>query len=113
MLDRREENLVTGHRAPSIQQIKIGARRDGTLTAIQLDGICQVGAYGAWAPALAGPFKEIYACPNVQTTVIGVRTNTDTMVAFRAPATSKALSAWKARWTNWRSNSGWTRWTCG
>ncbi len=85
MLDRREENLVTGHRSPSIQRIKIGARRDGTLTAIQLDGICQIGAYGAWAPALAGPFKELYACPNVQTSVIGVRTNTDSMVAFRAP----------------------------
>jgi xanthine dehydrogenase YagR molybdenum-binding subunit len=85
MLDRREENLVTGYRSPSIQRIKIGAQRDGTLTAIQLDGICEIGAYGAWAPAVAGPFKELYACPNVQTTVLGVRTNTDTMAAFRAP----------------------------
>ena len=85
LLDRRAENLVAGHRAPSIQYIKLGARKDGTLTAIDLRAICQIGAYGAWAPSVAGPAKELYTAPNVRTVTYGVRVNTGSHAAFRAP----------------------------
>src|SRR5919197_2809685 len=37
MLDRREEHVSSGNRPSSIQRTKIGARRDGTLTAIRLE----------------------------------------------------------------------------
>src|SRR5207247_10856781 len=36
MLTRKEEQLATGNRPNSIQQIKLGAKRDGMLTAMQL-----------------------------------------------------------------------------
>src|SRR5438445_1333887 len=36
MLDRRAENLGTGNRPDSVQWIRIGAKRDGNLTAIHL-----------------------------------------------------------------------------
>jgi xanthine dehydrogenase YagR molybdenum-binding subunit len=36
VLDRREEHVSSGNRPSSIQRLKVGARRDGTLTAIQL-----------------------------------------------------------------------------
>jgi xanthine dehydrogenase YagR molybdenum-binding subunit len=85
LLDRRAENLVAGHRAPSIQYIKVGARKDGTLTAIDLRAICQIGAYGMWSPSIAGPAKELYAVPNVRTVTYGVRVNTGSHAAFRAP----------------------------
>ena len=35
MLDREEEHLVAGNRPNSIHYLKIGAKKDGTLTAIQ------------------------------------------------------------------------------
>jgi xanthine dehydrogenase YagR molybdenum-binding subunit len=85
LFDRREENLAAGHRPASIQRVKMGARRDGTLTAIDLEAICAIGVYGTWAPAVAGPYKELYACPNVRTVTYGVRTNITPHLAFRAP----------------------------
>ncbi|HMA37150.1 MAG TPA: xanthine dehydrogenase family protein molybdopterin-binding subunit, partial [Chloroflexia bacterium] len=85
MLDRRAENLVVGYRAPTIQYIKIGARKDGTLTALDLRAICQIGAFGMWAPSVAGLAKELYAIPNVRVQTFGVRVHTGSHAAFRAP----------------------------
>ncbi len=93
MLDRTAENLVAGHRAPSIQHIKIGARRDGTLTAIEHRVVCQVGAYGTWAPAVTGPAKELYQVPNVRVEVFGAHTNTGSQAAFRAPGYLEGMVA--------------------
>src|SRR4030095_745346 len=36
VLDRREEHVSSGNRPSSIQRLKVGARRDGALTACQL-----------------------------------------------------------------------------
>jgi xanthine dehydrogenase YagR molybdenum-binding subunit len=85
MLDRREENLLTGNRGASIQKLRMGAKRDGTLTAIDLEALYNMGAYGTWAGPVEGPAKELYSCANVRTHVVGVRTNLGTHSAFRAP----------------------------
>jgi xanthine dehydrogenase YagR molybdenum-binding subunit len=93
MLDRRAENLVAGNRAPTIQYIKLGARKDGTLTALDLRIISQLGAYGGWTPAIAGPAKEMYEIPNLRTQTFGVRTNTGTHDSFRAPGYVEGTAA--------------------
>jgi xanthine dehydrogenase YagR molybdenum-binding subunit len=85
VLGRREENLAVGNRSASVQRVKLGAKRDGTLTAIELEATAAVGAYAGWSPDLGGPYKELYRCANVNTTVYGVHTNTGTFTAFRAP----------------------------
>ena len=85
MLDRREENLLAGNRGATVQRIKVGAKRDGTLVAIDLEALYNMGAYGGWAGPVEGPAKELYRCPNVRTHVIGVRTNLGTHASFRAP----------------------------
>ncbi len=85
MLDRREENLVSGNRGQTVQHIRLGAKRDGTLVAIDLDVLYGIGIHGTWASAVAGPAQELYSCPNVRTMVRGVRTNLGTHQAFRAP----------------------------
>lgn len=36
MLDRKDEHLSVGKRPDSAQRLKIGAKRDGSLTAIHL-----------------------------------------------------------------------------
>jgi CO/xanthine dehydrogenase Mo-binding subunit len=85
MLDRREENLLAGNRGATMQKLKLGAKKDGTLVAIDLEALYDMGAYGGWAGSVEGPAKELYKCPNVRTHVVGVRTNLGTHAAFRAP----------------------------
>lgn len=85
MLTRHEENLLSGNRGETVQKVKLGARKDGTLVAIEVDVLYNMGAYGMWAGAVAGPAKELYQCANVRTRTLGVRTNLGTHSAFRAP----------------------------
>ncbi len=85
LLDRHEENLATGNRPSSIQHLKIGAKRDGTLTALELKAIVAGGAYCLWPPSVGGPARQLYACPNLKTEQYTVFTNTGPLSAFRAP----------------------------
>ncbi len=85
MYNRGEENLAAGHRAPTVQRLKLGARRDGTLTAIDLAAVVNVGACWSKARAVEGPCQAMYACPNVRTEVRSVFTNTGTQRSFRGP----------------------------
>ena len=83
-LDRREENVNSGNRNPTIQKLRLGARSDGTLTAIDAEYECLLG-WDGWLPPTAGPAQMLYACENVRTVERGVRLNTPPMDAFRAP----------------------------
>ena len=83
-LTRREENLVTGNRNATIQRLRIGARSDGTLTALEGDYVNAVG-FGGWSSPVEGPMNQLYACPNVRTTTHAAKTNQPPMKAFRAP----------------------------
>lgn len=85
MLDRHEENLLSGNRGATVQHLKLGARSDGTLVAVDMDVLYNMGAYGMWAAAVAGPAQELYTCPNVRSSTLGVRTNLGSHSAFRAP----------------------------
>ncbi|MFL5732699.1 MAG: xanthine dehydrogenase family protein molybdopterin-binding subunit [Chloroflexia bacterium] len=93
MLDRREENLLTGNRGATIQKLKIGAKSDGTLVAIDHEVLYCLGAYGTWTNEVAGPSKELYRCPNVRTNTVGVRVNLGTHAAFRAPGFVEGMFA--------------------
>lgn len=93
MLDRREENLLAGNRGATVQKLKLGAKKDGTLIAIDLEATYEMGAYGGWAASVEGPAKELYKCPNVRTHVIGARTNLGTHASFRAPGFVEGTSA--------------------
>ncbi len=83
-LDRREENVNSGNRNPTIQKLRLGARADGTLTAISAEYVCLLG-WDGWMPSTAGPVQMLYSCDNVRTVEYGVRLNSPPMDAFRAP----------------------------
>ena len=83
-LTRREENVNSGNRNPTIQTLRVGARADGTLTAISGEYLCLLG-WDGWLPPTAGPAQMLYACENVRTVEYGVRLNLPPMDAFRAP----------------------------
>jgi xanthine dehydrogenase YagR molybdenum-binding subunit len=82
---RIEESQAAGKRPRSIQRIRLGARRDGVLVAIDYWGLSNVGAYRAFPSPLSGPPKELYACANVRTETASVFTHTGPAAAFRAP----------------------------
>lgn len=84
-LTRTEENLAAGNRPATKQHLKIGAKKDGTLTAIELTCYSALGAYAGWAGYVGGPARELYACPNVLTRQINSFTNTGPFSEFRAP----------------------------
>src|SRR5690606_22321827 len=92
MLSREEDNLCTGYRHPTRQTLKIGARKDGTITAIDLHCVVPVGAYGS-ASSIQGPARELYRCPNVRAETYAVYTNMGPAEAFRAPGYTEAMFA--------------------
>ena len=83
-LTRREENVAAGNRNATIQRLTIGAKRDGTLTALGGEFVNAVG-WGGWSSGTEGPMQMLYACANVKTTTHGAKINQPPMKAFRAP----------------------------
>ncbi|HXE04697.1 MAG TPA: xanthine dehydrogenase family protein molybdopterin-binding subunit [Bryobacteraceae bacterium] len=83
MLDRQQEHLSVGNRPDSDQSLKIGAKKDGTLSAIQL---VSYGTAGCGTGAgCSGPAINMYKCPNVHTQEYDVFINGGPAASFRAP----------------------------
>lgn len=83
MLDRKEEHLSVGNRPDARIQLKVGAKRDGTLTALHL---VSYGTAGVGTGAgTAGPTQNMYKCENVLTEEYDVFTNAGPGAAMRAP----------------------------
>jgi xanthine dehydrogenase YagR molybdenum-binding subunit len=93
VLDRREEHVSVGNRPSSLQRVKVGAKRDGTLTAIQLRSF---GSGGVAAGASVGfCHHNMYPCPNVSTEHFDVFTNAGPCAAFRGPGQTQGIFAWE------------------
>jgi hypothetical protein len=84
---REEQFVAATTRHPMRVQIKIGAKRDGTLTAMQMNVVSNTGAYGNHgAPVLEHACSEsisVYRCPNKKVEGVAVYTNTVPAGAFR------------------------------
>ena len=84
MADREGEQLDTGNRPATIQRVTLGAKRDGTLTAICCEVTIALGI-GGWLASPAKIYHELYRCPNVSTSETFVYINAGAMSSFRAP----------------------------
>jgi xanthine dehydrogenase YagR molybdenum-binding subunit len=93
MHGRAEEQRLGGYRTPTRQRVRLGARRDGTLTCIEHEVWQHTGAHGGRGYSAGGPARSLYACPNVRTVSWGVRANTDRTRAFRAPGYVEGIFA--------------------
>ncbi len=83
VLDRQEEQLDSGNRPATYQHLRIGARRDGTLSAISLYTYGTAGtAMGAGVGNIA---QSMYACPNFDIAQYDVFINAGPGCAMRAP----------------------------
>ena len=83
IFDREEEQLASGNRPGTWQHLRIGARRDGTLTAISL---LSYGTAGIAAGAGVGNIAQaMYDCPNFEMAQYDVFVNAGPGCAMRAP----------------------------
>src|SRR5713226_6635478 len=91
----RQEDLLAGNPAPqTVITVKLGAKKDGTLTAIQARMILDAGAYPNPLAGFSGfHFAGIYRCPNLDIRCDVVQTNKPGTGAYRAPAGPQAYFA--------------------
>ncbi|HUL94120.1 MAG TPA: xanthine dehydrogenase family protein molybdopterin-binding subunit [Burkholderiales bacterium] len=82
-LDRSEEHLDSGNRPATVQKLRVGAKKDGALTAIALD---TYGTAGVGLGAGVGFFAQgLYACENFSISQSDVFINAGPGCAMRAP----------------------------
>ncbi|KMS92508.1 MULTISPECIES: xanthine dehydrogenase family protein molybdopterin-binding subunit [Streptomyces] len=86
VLTRPEMFTSVGHRPNSVQQIRIGATRDGDLVAIEHRGISSVAMEDDDYEPVSFGSAVAYACPNVLTRDRQARLNIPCPGSMRAPA---------------------------
>ncbi|MHA5052617.1 xanthine dehydrogenase family protein molybdopterin-binding subunit [Streptomyces sp. SD15] len=86
VLTRPEMFTSVGHRPNSVQQIKIGATRDGGLVAIEHHGMSSVAMEDDDYEPVSHGSAVSYACPNVLTRDRQARLNIPCPGSMRAPA---------------------------
>ncbi len=88
----RSDDLYAGNPAPqTIITLKLGAKRDGTLVAMEGRVVFNTGAYAGSAVFLGGLLLgSTYRCPNFDFRCYEVMTNTVGVGAYRAPAAPQA-----------------------
>ena len=90
-LERGEEQIDAGNRPKTWQRLRIGARRDGTLTAISLQSY---GSAGVALGAGVGFFAQgLYACPNFESSQYDVFINAGPGCAMRGPGNTPGAFA--------------------
>ncbi len=91
----RSEDLLAGNPAPqSVINVKLGAKHDGTLVALQAEIIFDTGAYAGSAVGLgAYILGSTYRCPNLDIRGYEVLTNKVGVGAYRAPGAPQVTFA--------------------
>ncbi|MHB8979032.1 MAG: xanthine dehydrogenase family protein molybdopterin-binding subunit [Acidithiobacillus ferrooxidans] len=88
---RDEEHMDTGNRPSSEQHLRIGARRDGTLTALSLHSYGNAGiAFGA---GVGNMVTALYRCPHVESLQYDVFTHTGPAYPLRGPGNTQGAFA--------------------
>ncbi len=94
---REEQFVATSTRHPMRITVRLGATRDGRLTAMQLRSLSDAGAYGNHSVGVlfhsCGEAVELYRCPNKQIDGRVVYTNTVPAGAFRGYGLSQSAFA--------------------
>ncbi len=88
---RQQMFAVTGYRTPTIQRLRLGADRDGRLTAICHDAIIQTSTVREFAEQVALPSRMMYAAPHRRTTHRLARLDVPTPSWMRAPGEAPGM----------------------
>lgn len=92
--DRHGEQLDGGRRAATRQTVRLGARRDGTITAIDADAVIAMGQ-GGWVFPVLIPARTLYRCADVRALTFPAKTNLRPQNAFRAPGVMEGTTAFE------------------
>jgi xanthine dehydrogenase YagR molybdenum-binding subunit len=95
MLTRFDESLAVGNRPSSFQKVRLGAKKDGTLVAYELQAFGTAGYASGGATAGGGggagfPAPYIYRIPNTRVRQTTVAVNAGSSRAMRAPGHPQA-----------------------
>ncbi|GAA2277023.1 xanthine dehydrogenase family protein molybdopterin-binding subunit [Streptomyces atrovirens] len=85
VLSRAHTYTSHGHRPETHQRLRIGAKRDGTLTAIEHITTSQVSRTEDLLFNTSEPTRMLYACPNVRVTQRAVRLHLPAPSMMRSP----------------------------
>jgi CO/xanthine dehydrogenase Mo-binding subunit len=92
--DRHAEQVDGGRRAATRQTVRLGARRDGTITAIDADAVVAMGQ-GGWVFPVMIPARTLYRCADVRALTFPVKINLRAQNAFRAPGVMEGVTAFE------------------
>jgi xanthine dehydrogenase YagR molybdenum-binding subunit len=92
-LTRRQMFALTGYRTPTIQRLRLGADRQGRLTAVAHDVVEQTSTVAEFAEQTAVATRMMYAAPNRRTTHRLARLDLPTPGALRAPGECPGMFA--------------------
>jgi xanthine dehydrogenase YagR molybdenum-binding subunit len=92
-LTRRECFTSVGARPRTEQRVRMGAERDGKLTAIVQEAWGQTSTYEEYAEVTLDPPRALYSCPNVVTRYRLVEMNINSPCSMRAPGTATGVMA--------------------
>jgi xanthine dehydrogenase YagR molybdenum-binding subunit len=81
--DRHEENLAAGNRPNATMWVKLGAKKDGTLTAVQCRSYGTAGV--GWDASVTPIMGIVYKCPHIRLEDSDVSTHAGQGMPFRAP----------------------------
>jgi xanthine dehydrogenase YagR molybdenum-binding subunit len=92
-LTRQQMFGPVGGRPMTVQRVTLGAKRDGTLTAIRHTSTSNTSTLEDWVEPALSQTRMLYACPNVETTYDLVRINVGSPTFQRAPGESTGTFA--------------------
>src|SRR4030095_14108259 len=93
VLTRAQMFTSVGHRPDTIQQLSLGASRDGHLTAIEHVATSSIGMADELINIITNGTISAYACPNVSTRATQVRLNIPVPGWMRAPGEAEGSFA--------------------
>jgi xanthine dehydrogenase YagR molybdenum-binding subunit len=92
-LTRQQMFALTGYRTPTIQRVRLGAERDGRLTAIAHDVVEQTGTIHEFTEQTAVATRMMYAAPDRRTTHRLARLDMPVPMYMRAPGECPGMFA--------------------
>ncbi|MER6516286.1 xanthine dehydrogenase family protein molybdopterin-binding subunit [Streptomyces sp. NPDC060334] len=92
-LPRGHLPATVGHRAPTLHRIRLGARADGTLTALTHEVTTHTSRVREFVEQAAVPARVMYAVPDVRTTHRAVALDVPTPSWMRAPGEAPGMYA--------------------
>ncbi len=91
-MTRADVFQCTGPASSTVAKVRMGATKDGTLVAAEVEMAYEAGAFpGQWGAMGANCAMACYKVPNMRVSVYDVLTNTSKVAAYRAPSSPQAM----------------------